>query len=270
MVDILRRAQAPISDEAWREIDEEATRTLKNYLSGRAVVDFKGPLGWNYGGVDLGRLEVSGETAKDGVGWGIRKVQPLVEVRAAFFLSQMELDSISRGSADADLGPVAETAKKIAMFEENALYHGFSKGGIQGILKAAKHKPISLPKEAKGLPDAVSTAVKALRMESIDGPYALVLAPDVFQLLNRSAQPGYPVRKIIEELIQGEVLAAPALKGGLLLSTRGGDFELTVGQDISIGYTGHDRDKVELYLTESFTFRVLEPAAAVELKASSR
>jgi len=50
-----------------------------------------------------------------------------------------------------------------------------------------------------------------------------------------------------------------------LLSVRGGDYELHVGQDWSVGYLGHDRQTVELFLTESFTFRVLEPAAAVPL-----
>ncbi|WP_437855915.1 encapsulin [Sorangium sp. So ce363] len=59
---------------------------------------------------------------------------------------------------------------------------------------------------------------------------------------------------------------APALEGGVLLSTRGSDFELTVGEDLSIGYDRHDKDIIELFLTESFTFRVLEPAAAVALR----
>jgi uncharacterized linocin/CFP29 family protein len=68
---------------------------------------------------------------------------------------------------------------------------------------------------------------------------------------------------LIENMTGGKILWRPALEGGLLLSTRGGDFELTVGQDIALGYAGHDRDEVELYLTESFTFRVLEPHAAV-------
>jgi len=51
-----------------------------------------------------------------------------------------------------------------------------------------------------------------------------------------------------------------------VLSRRGGDFELTVGQDLAIGYKQHDAKDVDLYYTESFTFRVLEPAAAVELR----
>ena len=49
-------------------------------------------------------------------------------------------------------------------------------------------------------------------------------------------------------------------------SARGGDFQLSVGQDLSIGYAGSDKETVFLYLTESFAFRVLERAAAVYLK----
>jgi uncharacterized linocin/CFP29 family protein len=52
----------------------------------------------------------------------------------------------------------------------------------------------------------------------------------------------------------------------VLVTTRGGDYELTVGQDLAIGYAVHDRDQVELYLTESFTFRVLEEKAAIFLR----
>jgi uncharacterized linocin/CFP29 family protein len=46
---------------------------------------------------------------------------------------------------------------------------------------------------------------------------------------------------------------------------RGDDFELIVGQDISIGYLSHDQAKVTLYLEESVTFRLLSPQAAVPL-----
>ena len=58
---------------------------------------------------------------------------------------------------------------------------------------------------------------------------------------------------------------APAIEGGLLLTTRGGDFSLHLGQDISIGYQSHSDDAVRLYLQESFTFRLLSPEAAVAL-----
>jgi uncharacterized linocin/CFP29 family protein len=66
-------------------------------------------------------------------------------------------------------------------------------------------------------------------------------------------------------LIDGKVFWAPGVNGALLASVRGGDFELVVGRDLSIGYESHSNDVVRLYLQESMTFRVLSPEAAVPL-----
>ena len=41
----LRRELAPISDAAWAQIEEEASRTLKRYLAARRVVDTPDPKG---------------------------------------------------------------------------------------------------------------------------------------------------------------------------------------------------------------------------------
>jgi uncharacterized linocin/CFP29 family protein len=49
------------------------------------------------------------------------------------------------------------------------------------------------------------------------------------------------------------------------MSLRGGDFELTIGRDVSIGYRSHTDSAVRLYLIESMAFRVLTPEAAVAL-----
>ncbi len=58
---------------------------------------------------------------------------------------------------------------------------------------------------------------------------------------------------------------APAVDGAVVVSLRGGDFELSIGRDISIGYYDHSAAKVQLYFEESFTFRALAPEAAVPL-----
>ncbi len=51
------------------------------------------------------------------------------------------------------------------------------------------------------------------------------------------------------------------------MSQRGGDFLFEAGEDLSIGYDSDNADVVELYLVESFTFRVLTDDAAVALTA---
>ncbi|MGW9137035.1 encapsulin [Streptomyces sp. NPDC055681] len=38
----------------------------------------------------------------------------------------------------------------------------------------------------------------------------------------------------------GSPIRTPALSGGIVLSTRGGDFELPLGRDVAIGCTGRD------------------------------
>jgi uncharacterized linocin/CFP29 family protein len=72
----------------------------------------------------------------------------------------------------------------------------------------------------------------------------------------------------LKRVLDGPVLWAPAVPGAVILSVRGGDFVLTLGQDLSIGYADHDRQDVELYLVESLAFRVLEGSAAVHVRPS--
>ena len=51
----------------------------------------------------------------------------------------------------------------------------------------------------------------------------------------------------------------------MVVSLRGGDFQLTLGSDFSIGYLQHDAERVRLYIEESLAFEIYEPAAAVPM-----
>ena len=55
-----------------------------------------------------------------------------------------------------------------------------------------------------------------------------------------------------------------------MISLRGGDFELTVGQDFSIGYLDHTAERVRLYIEESFTFLILTQQAAIPLTSGGK
>lgn len=239
---------------------------LELHLGGRKLVDFDGPHGWEKAAVNLGRLEML-DDREGGVRIGLREVQRLAEVRLPIVLDQRELDAVARGAEDPELEAVVEAAEKIALVEDEAIFLGSEELGITGILPASPHAPVEFPEDAAGLPHVVVEASEVLRKAGINGPYGLALGPEVFNRLAQSAEDGYPIRKRVRQVIDGPVVWEPALgDGAVLLSVRGGDFVLTVGQDLSIGYAYHDRDEVELYLTESFTFRVLEPAAAVALR----
>jgi uncharacterized linocin/CFP29 family protein len=262
---MLRRTIAPISEKAWAVIDEQARITLKGNLSGRSVVDFNGPHGWEKASVNLGRVALPARQGKD-VQWGIREVLPLVEIRVPFTLSLVEIDSIERGSKDPELDELETAAEKAAMFEDRAVYHGFKEADIEGIIPSSRHAAISLVKKPENFTSTVEKAVVAIKRQGIGGPYDLVLGTGPYEILLAGDQRGYPLRKRINDMTGGEVRWSPVLKGGVVISRRGGDYEFTLGQDFSIGYYSQEKDSVRLYLTESFTFRVVDPRAAVHLK----
>jgi uncharacterized linocin/CFP29 family protein len=232
------------------------------------VVDVAGPHGLEYGVVDLGRLELASEPV-GGVHYGIRTALPLVEVRVPFRLSHRELDNISRGAKDPDFEPMEEAASAVAMFEERALYRGFAPGSIAGLTENGAHEPVVIDPEVKALPGAVMQARRQIEMSGISGPFALVMGPEVFTFLAQERSTCTPVYRQLRDQVDRDLTWSAALKNqAVLLSLRGGDFEMVLGQDLTIGYVDFDRnaDEVEFYFTESFTFRVLEPAAAITLQ----
>lgn len=263
-MDLLKRNHAPITPEAWKQIDDEAKRVLQLTLAGRKLVDFDGPHGWQYAAVNTGRLTIRTDGGL-GVPWGVRGVVPVIEIRVPFELPMMELDNASRGAA-LDLPAVVSAATKAAHAEDTAIFNGFKAGGIEGIIPSSPHSAITIPDDYADYPSIVVDAVETLRRGGINGPYALALGPGCYAGLAQAAEDGYPIRERVEHVLDGPMVLAPKVDGAVLLSHRGGDFQLSVGQDLSIGYAGRDNDKVHLYLTESFAFRVLERGAAVYLK----
>ncbi|MDG5800935.1 family 1 encapsulin nanocompartment shell protein [Marinilabiliaceae bacterium ANBcel2] len=263
-MDILRRGLAPISDIAWQEIDETAVDVLTSVLSARKVVDVDGPKGWNYAALPLGRIDTS-EDQKEDVKYGIHLVQPLVETRVPFELNMWELDNVIRGAKDIDLGAMEDAARKIAKFEESAIYNGFDAGCIKGLKASSEYEPVTLSMDDDSISLAVAEAMAKLKEAAVEGPYSLVVNIKLWQRLNSYVK-GYPLKKQIENLIGGSIVMSPCIDDAFLLSERGGDFNLTIGQDISIGYESHTSKTIQLYFTESFTFQVTDPAAVVVLK----
>jgi len=114
-------------------------------------------------------------------------------------------------------------------------------------------------------PDAIAHSVNQLRLAGVDGPYSVLLSADAYTALAETTDYGDPVLEHVKNLVDGEIIWAPAIAGAFILTTRGGDFDLHIGQDLSIGYSSHTDTVVRLYLQETFTFLLLTAEAAVAL-----
>jgi uncharacterized linocin/CFP29 family protein len=216
----LYRELAPISDAAWADLEEEARRTFGTYVAGRRVVDVDGPSGPTLAAVNTGRLG----------------------------------DVAAPGAQDADWQPLKDAAKQIGFAEDRAIFEGYQAAGITGLRDTSSNTALSLPSDPTEYPDVIVEALTQLRLAGVNGPYALALSTPAYDAISVTTEHGYPIRRQIERVFDGEILWTPAIDGAFLLSTRGGDYTLSLGQDLSIGYLSHDAETVQLYFQEALTF----------------
>jgi uncharacterized linocin/CFP29 family protein len=263
----LHRSLAPISTAAWSQIEDEARRTFARSAAARRVVDVADPAGPALAAVGTGHTrEIQGP--REGVQSRLLESRPLQELSARFTLSRDEIDNVERGSQDSDWQPVKDAATAIALAEDRIVFDGHQAAGVTGIRDSSSHARLTLPADPGDYPDAVTRGLTALRLAGVDGPYALLLGAQAYTAAAETSDHGYPIESHLAELLDGGIVWAPALEGALLLSTRGGDYSLHLGQDLSIGYLSHDADTVTLYLQESLTFLAFTAEASVVIAAA--
>jgi uncharacterized linocin/CFP29 family protein len=192
-------------------------------------------------------------------------VNALVELRVPFDLNRQQIDDVERGANDSDWQPAKDAARLLAFAEDRAIFDGYAAAGIGGIRQGTSNPVMTLPADVREYPDVIAQAVSQLRLVGVNGPHSVLLSADAYTALSETRDHGYPVLEHIKRLVDGELVWAPAIAGAFVLTTRGGDFGLYLGQDVSIGYLSHTDTVVRLYLQETFTFLVLTTEASVAL-----
>src|SRR5262249_47574549 len=188
----LHRELAPISDAAWADIEEEATRTLKRHLAGRRVVDVQSAGGVGLSAVGTGHLKTIAAPG-DGILARQRNIKALVEFRVPFELDRQQIDDVERGANDSDWQPVKDAAQKIAYAEDRAIFEGYPAAGIVGIREGTSNPRMTLPTDVREYPDAISQALSQLRLVGVNGPYSVLLGADAYTGLAETSDNGYPV-----------------------------------------------------------------------------
>jgi len=265
----LHRELAPISAAAWAQIEEETSRTLKRYLAGRRIVDLRGPSGTALSAVGTGHLRKIDAPAK-GMLVHQREAKALVELRVPFELERQMIDDVERGANDSDWQPAKDAARTLAFAEDRAIFDGYAAAGIVGVRQGTSNPKNPLPADVRQYPEAIAQALSQLRLVGVNGPYSVLLSAAAYTELAETSDHGYPVLEHVKRLVEDKIIWAPAIDGAFVVTTRGGDFELHIGQDTSIGYSSHTDTHVGLYLQETFTFLYLTAESAVALAAAPK
>lgn len=265
----LHRELAPISEAAWAQIEEETSRTIKRYLAGRRVVDVHGPAGTALSAVGTGHQSTI-KAPGEGVEAQQREVKSLVELRVPFELDRQMIDDVERGANDSDWQPAKDAARKLAFAEDRAIFEGYAAAGIVGVRQGTSNPKKSLPADVRKYPQALAEGLSQLRLVGVNDPYSILLGADAYTELAETSDYGYPVIEHVKRLVEGKIIWAPAIDGAFIVTTRGGDLDLHLGQDVSIGYLSHTDKHIRLYLQESFTFLYLTSESAVAFAAPGK
>ncbi|MGH9068010.1 MAG: family 1 encapsulin nanocompartment shell protein [Acidimicrobiales bacterium] len=262
----LLRSHAPVTDAGWALIDEEARERVAVGLAARRLVDVSDPRGWEASATNLGRTTAVSSSPAEGITARLRRVLAMVEVRADFTISREELRDAERGAADVELGALDAASRRIALAENVAVFHGWAEAGLVGTAEASPHDPVPLGDKFEAYPRQVARAVQVLKGEGISGPYGMALGPEGYTgVVETTEHGGYPLFDHLHKILGGPLVWAPGVKGAVVVSLRGGDLLMELGQDLSVGYDHHDAEDVHLYFEESFTFRAASPEAAIAL-----
>lgn len=268
-MEILKKKMAPLSSEMWKEIKDQAKSVLATSRTVRKFADVDGPYGPDFAAVSTGRYKVPRQKWKTGINYGIREALPLVEVRIPFELDLWELENIERGAKDINLDNLDIALKTTLNLEENIIYKGLNNAEITGLEKSSKYPDENLPENPTEILKHIGAQINRLQQNGVEGPYSLVLEESYWlELVNLTG--GYPIIQQLKDLLEGQIIVNNNFDKSFLVTKRGGDYELTIGQDTAIGYDAHDERKIKLYLTESFTFRVLSPEAVVVLSGKNK
>lgn len=265
-MDNLRRDSAPLSPRAWKELDEAVAQAARHLLAGRRIARFDGPRGWDHVATRLGTMTPCA-TQEGRAVVCMPEMALLAEIRADFSLSWTAIEVFERGAPALDTAPAEAAAREVALAEDRIVLHGDPVG--HGFLSADGSPSVTVQdwsKHGQGLND-VLRAVEALDGLGINGPYELVLSPARYYAFLQSGEDGgYPTSQHLSTVIAAVHRSTVLRQAGALFSTRGDDFVITVGGDLSVGYRGHDPAGVHLFCVETVASQVVTPPAVCLLK----
>jgi uncharacterized linocin/CFP29 family protein len=265
-MDTLRREAAPISGRVWKEIDDAVGQAARHVLTARRVATFDGPHGWDQLVASrLGTLTPC--QTREGKATVCRpEVVLLAEVRAEFSIPWTAIEVFERGATRLDTKHAEDAAREVALAEDRLALYGEPMGG--GFLTSPESPRVKAGQwnEPGRMIADVLKAIEILDTRGVAGPYELVLSPGrYFEYLQAEGDHGYPAARQLREVVAAVHRSLVVHDAGAVFSVRGGDFMLSVGGDLSVGYRLHDREAVHLFCVETLGAQIVTPEAVCML-----
>ena len=261
--------EGPFSEDLWQKLDSVVVNELKKQLVGRKFMPIKGPLGAGTQFIKVDSLEKE-EVVEDGFAMTEgRKVYEIPQLYADFWLYWRDLQAT--GDANADLSAAMRASQMLAKREDNLIFYGNQKLGIDGLLTVKGSQTVKKGDWSTGEASFKDVYAGITKLEKSNrlGRYSLMMSPDLFAELQR-IQPGTGTIEAdrIKTLITGSMLKSTELKEKTALLVCGESYyiDLAVGQDITTTIVDDDDLNQKLRIMETVLPRIKAPDSIVVFK----
>lgn len=261
--------EGPFSDDLWMKIDSVVINELKKQLVGRKFMPLKGPLGPQSRFIEVDNVNKE-EIVEDGfsITEG-RDIYEIPQLYADFWLNWRDL--AATGDSNADLSPAMRGAQALAKLEDNLIFYGNQKLGIDGLLTVKGSHSVKKGDWSTGEASFKDVYAGITKLEQANrlGRYSLIMSPDLFAELQR-IQPGTGTIEAdrIKTLITGSMLKSIHLKSktALLVCGECDYMDLAIGQDVITTIVDDDDLNQKLRILETAIPRIKAPDSIVVFK----
>lgn len=264
----LHREDAPFGQAVWDRIDETVVGTAKSRLAGRRLLPLDGPHGLAL------QAFGSGEDRAEGIAESVilraPRMTPVTGIESAFALSIRSIAAFEGAGQLLDTAAAAAAARGCADQEDALVFHGSKALGLPGLLTANGVQVCKLQswKEAGAAVENIVQCLGKLDSAGFQGPYALALAPPLFNLLfRRHLQGDQTELEHLRQAVSGGVCKAAAIaQGGVVVSSVKELAAIVVGQDLTAAFVGPSGRDYAFTVFESAVLRLADPASVCILK----
>lgn len=268
-MDYLNRKGSPFDDGLWAKIDEAAVGSARAMLTGRRFLEVDGPYGAGLTNLEIGNDDFCRQPEPGEAGAVMGRAISLPMLRKSFSLSIRRIAGYIEHGQPLDLAPVEDAAEALARREEEFVYYGqpaFNLYGLCNVPDRVELKGGDWGDNDAPLEDSIA-AVTALDKNGFRGPYALVVAPELYNGLFRHYE-GSELTQVrhLSRLFERGIFKAP-IEGAVAVDPRVGD--IIVGQDLRAGFTAADGVHYQMYLSESMVLKLDEPGAVCTISVTA-
>lgn len=268
-MDYLNRKGSPFDDGLWAKIDEAAVGSARAMLTGRRFLEVDGPYGAGLTNLEIGNDDFCRQPEPGEAGAVMGRAISLPMLRKSFSLSIRRIAGYIEHGQPLDLTPVEDAAEALARREEEFVYYGqpaFNLYGLCNVPDRVELKGGDWGDNDAPLEDSIA-AVTALDKNGFRGPYALAVAPELYNGLFRHYE-GSELTQVrhLSRLFERGIFKAP-IEGAVAVDPRVGD--IIVGQDLRAGFTAADGVHYQMYLSESMVLKLDEPGAVCTISVTA-